>query len=334
MFKLGYLGVVVISWVLSSFITGKVLEQYNRPFLLTYINMSSLVLYLPIYYLMRNGNEQKDDEGQLLLEKKADYGSIITEESKEQQSQGNILLYCFMFSVLWFAANFFTNSSLLFTSVASQTILSSTSSFFTLVMGCIIGVELFSKRKLLGLCFSFIGVCLVTMSDFHSATGADASQQQSSMSITLTGDSFALIGALVYGCYTTLFKHKEKLVSRYDMNLVFGLIGLCTLTTMWPTYFLYQKYINPFETLDFPPSSTILMLILFNCSLSFISNYCWAKSVILLSSPLVVTMGLTMTIPLAMLGDMIFNHKPFSLHYLFGAFYIIQGFIIIDGFAK
>ncbi|KAL3234546.1 Thiamine-repressible mitochondrial transport protein THI74 [Nakaseomyces bracarensis] len=340
MFKLGYLGVVVVSWVVSSFITGKVLEQYNRPFLLTYINMSSLVMYLPIYWLMPDTVpvDTKSEDEESLLGEKCDYGSIPSEDeagSPQEGSDGtngNIILYCFIFSVLWFAANFFTNSSLLFTSVASQTILSSTSSFFTLVMGCVVGVELFSKRKLVGLCFSFIGVCLVTMSDFHSATGTESSEK--SMASTLTGDSFALIGALVYGGYTTLFKHKEKLVSKYNMNLVFGLIGLCTLTTMWPTYFVYQKYINPLETLDFPPSTTILMLILFNCSLSFISNYCWAKSVMLLSSPLVVTMGLTMTIPLAMLGDMIFNHKPFSLHYVFGAFYIIQGFIIIDGFAK
>lgn len=328
MFNYGYLGVVVVSWVVSSFITGKVLEQYNRPFLLTYINMSALVMYLPIHYLMRVS--KKNEEQLSLLEKDEEgYGST----PQEIEDPGNIVVYCFIFSVLWFAANFFTNSSLLFTSVASQTLLCSTSSFFTLAIGCVIGVELFSHRKLLGLFFSLIGVCLVTTSDLHSATGAEAAAQKS-MASTLTGDSFALIGAVVYGSYTILFKYKEKLVSRYDMNLVFGLIGLCTLTTMWPTYFLYQRFINPLETLDFPPSTTVLMLILSNCLLSFVSNYCWAKSVMLLDSPLVVTMGLTMTIPIAMLGDMIFNGKPFSLHYVFGAFYIMQGFVIIDGFAK
>lgn len=320
---LAYLGVVVVSWVMSSFVTGRVMDVYQKPFLMTYINMSSLVLYLPLYFIWTPSHSPKDCDEESCLMEKHTYGTILQEPATN--NNGRLILLTFLFAILWFLANFFTNSSLAYTSVASQTILSSTSSFFTMAIGALVGIELFTGRKLLGLFSSFIGVYLVTMSDFQLPSASTGR--------SFIGDGLALAGALVYGGYTTLFKSRERLVQKYNMNLVFGLIGLFTLCTCWPLYFVYNKYIQQ-EPLELPPTSAIYMLILFNCALSFISNFCWAKAVMTLKSPLVVTTGLTMSIPLAMLSDVLFNSQPFSWRYLVGAFYIVQGFIIIDGFSK
>jgi solute carrier family 35 protein F5 len=54
------------------------------------------------------------------------------------------LAFCF----LWFLANYTTNASLAYTSVASSTILSSMSGLFTLGFGALFGVEKLSIYKI------------------------------------------------------------------------------------------------------------------------------------------------------------------------------------------
>ena len=60
-----------------------------------------------------------------------------------------------------------------------------------------------------------------------------------------------------------------------------------------------------------------------------ISDYCWAYSM-LLTSPLVVTVGLSMTIPLSLIGQMILNSQTSSLIYWFGAAVVLSSFIFIN----
>lgn len=52
------------------------------------------------------------------------------------------------FAVIWFAANWSFVAGLAYTSVASGTTLGSTSGFFTLLLGSMVGTELFSPGKL------------------------------------------------------------------------------------------------------------------------------------------------------------------------------------------
>jgi hypothetical protein len=52
------------------------------------------------------------------------------------------------FCVLWFIANYFSNAALEYTDVSSFTIISSMSGFFTLLIGSVVGVEVFTWTKL------------------------------------------------------------------------------------------------------------------------------------------------------------------------------------------
>ena len=63
-------------------------------------------------------------------------GMVVPEAAKtEQISEYETVKLSLQFISLWFGANLVTNASLSYTSVASQTILSTTSSFFTLIIG-------------------------------------------------------------------------------------------------------------------------------------------------------------------------------------------------------
>lgn len=69
------------------------------------------------------------------------------------------------FCLLWFIANYLVAACLEYTSVASSTILTSTSSIWTLIFGALFRVEHFSYRKLLGVLASLAGIVLISSVD-------------------------------------------------------------------------------------------------------------------------------------------------------------------------
>ena len=56
---------------------------------------------------------------------------------------------------------------------------------------------------------------------------------------------------------------------------------------------------------------------------------CWAYSM-LLTSPLIVTVGLSLTIPLSLVGQIILDRQYSSLMYWFGAAIVFVSFIFIN----
>ena len=64
-------------------------------------------------------------------------------------------------------------------------------------------------------------------------------------------------------------------------------------------------------------------------AITFISDYLWILAM-LMTSPLIVTMGLSLTIPLALLGDFLFKGQLKGLFYWFGAILVLAGFSIVN----
>ena len=212
--------------------------------------------------------------------------------------------------------------------MASQTILSSTSSFFTLIIGYLVSIEKINQNKILGILLSFAGVLIVTKAD---ATEDNPNTDNSALLI-LWGNILALLGALIYGIYTILLKFKITIPhSRKEKNLnthlFFGFVGIFCLVFLWPmlvmlNYFRVEKF-------ELPPTSSVATIIAANAVITFVSDFCWCNAV-LLTSPLTVTVGLSMTIPLAMVGDWVFKQFKLNLLYVFGATIVTTGFLIIN----
>ena len=76
------------------------------------------------------------------------------------------------FCALWFCANYFAAACLEYTTVASATILGSTSSIWTLLFGSVMRVERFTLRKFMGVVASLAGVALISTIDV-SGTSED-----------------------------------------------------------------------------------------------------------------------------------------------------------------
>jgi hypothetical protein len=60
-----------------------------------------------------------------------------------------------------------------------------------------------------------------------------------------------------------------------------------------------------------------------------LSDFLWAQG-LLLTSPLVATLGLTLTVPVAMLGDFFIHDAQFNRWFLIGSLGVLVGFILVN----
>ncbi|KAF9354853.1 hypothetical protein BGX26_007265 [Mortierella sp. AD094] len=270
-------------------------------------------------------------------------GSIHQQQDEPPLTHREIAELSFAFCILWFAANWATNASLAYTTVASSTILASMSGFFTLAIGAMLKTETFSTLKLVAVCASVIGVVLVSESDRgenpHVLLNGNFAASNTFIDITeptapaapLFGDFLALMSALFYGCYTVLLKVRIQNESRVNMSLFFGFVGLFNLVLLWPMFgVLHWTGVEPFEL---PKDSKVIWMIGINAIVgTFVSDYLWLLSM-LMTSPLVVTLGLSLTIPLALLGDVVGYGRVLGAAYWIGAGLVLAGFFGVNGVA-
>lgn len=358
---LANLAAVILFWVLSSFLVSDLFETniYRKPYFITWINTSCFAFYLIPYFkynctsipdfielLKEDYNLSRYSrlvDVELRAEPLREYGAsrdgspdtqldLEAETSKDLEDEEvgpwETVTLSLQFIVLWFSANLVTNASLSFTSVASQTILLSTSSFFTLLFGYLFSIEKINLNKIVGIVITFAGVVIVTKIDSSS----DSLPTGLTPLIAFLGNMLALSGALIYGAYTILLKHKITKPDSFkerilNTHLFFGFVGVYCLIMMWP--FLIVLHFTGIETFELPNTSHVLLLLLINAVITFISDFCWCKAV-LLTSPLTVTVGLSLTIPIAMVGDWLFKGFHINLWYLFGAFIVSLGFLVIN----
>ncbi|GJN89121.1 hypothetical protein Rhopal_002095-T1 [Rhodotorula paludigena] len=235
-----------------------------------------------------------------------------------------------LFCGLWFAANWATNAALGYTSVSSTTILASMSGFFTLAAGACAGVESFSVGKLLSVALSLTGVAIVSLSDSKLPTPPPSEPLSPATSPTpsnpLLGDALALLSALAYAAYVLLLKVRIRNEARISMTLFFGFVGLFNILLIWPVgLFLDRIGVEPFE---FPRGKTLWASLLVNAGITFVSDALYLRAM-LLTSPLAVTLGLSLTIPLALAGDLLYRRssEPVSLASLAGAALVLGSFV-------
>lgn len=164
------------------------------------------------------------------------------------------------FCGLWFCANYFASACLEYTSVGSVTILTSTSSVWTLVFCAAMRVDTFTMRKLVGVLASLAGVVLISTVDLSGASDEDRGTfpHKSTASIAV-GDGMAFFSAIVYGLYVTVMKRRVGDEERVDMPLFFGLVGLFNLVLLWPGFLLlHWTRIEPFS---WPPTGKVWAII-------------------------------------------------------------------------
>ncbi|KAI9759224.1 MAG: hypothetical protein M4579_002512 [Chaenotheca gracillima] len=269
-----------------------------------------------------------------LLEDEARIGSPAPDDSRSGTKANKLdfretARLGFEFSILWFVSNYFVGACLKYTTVASSTILASTSSIWTLLISTFLRTERFTLPKLFGVLSSLAGIVLISTVDLGSPDNDDSrgSFPHKTASQIALGDAMALFSALCYGVYSVLIKRKIGDESRVDMPLFFGLVGLFNMLMLWPLFIVF--HFTGIETFALPPTGRVWAIVLINAFLSLIADYAWAYSM-LLTSPLVVTVGLGLTIPLSLIGQMVLEHQYSSIAYWLGALIVLLSFLVVN----
>ncbi|KAJ2559588.1 hypothetical protein EV175_000271 [Coemansia sp. RSA 1933] len=341
---------VVFIWVASSFLVSNLFgeQEFNQPFLITYLNTASFSLYLvgtlvshlckrrcekprPAVQTRRTSDDSHAGDGAeqpLVQETRQQHSS--TEQPRNvahvYPAQGDRLgrretvRVGVEFCMLWFAANVTQNASLAYTTVASSSILCSTSGLFTLLIGAAAGVERLNATRLCAVLASIAGVYSIVK---HGTTEEDRSHGV--LVHAWIGDLLALSSAALYGCYTTLLKRRIGDESRLDAPLFFGSVGVANIVLLWPGFPLLHSL--GIERFRLPASPRVWGMVAVNALVgTLVSDYLWLQSM-LMTSPLVVTLGLSLTIPLSMAGDIVLKGLHVSLPYCVGAALVLAGFV-------
>lgn len=165
------------------------------------------------------------------------------------------------FSFLWFAANYFVSACLEYTTVSSATILTSTSSIWTLLIGTIWGVEHFTVKKFAGVLVSLAGIILISSVDMSGETDKNrGSFPHKTMKEIAVGDVMAFISAVLYGLYAVVMKKRIGDESRVNMPLFFGLVGLFNMLFMWPGFLIL--HFTGIEEFQLPPGGRVVTILL------------------------------------------------------------------------
>ena len=125
--------------------------------------------------------------------------------------------------------------------------------------------------------------------------------------------------------YATILKKRipEEESEDFKFSYFLGLVGLFNTVLLIPLFVVFD--VTGYEVFEWPNKQAILSMTLNAIMGSVISDYCWAKSVVLLG-PLITTLGIACTIPVSMVVDSFYNNKHFSWMYYLGTVLIAGSF--------
>ncbi|TYI16820.1 hypothetical protein ES332_A08G280800v1 [Gossypium tomentosum] len=144
------------------------------------------------------------------------------------------------------------------------------------------------------------------------------------------GNLLEMLSAMIYGLFSVLLKKfSGEQGQKVDMQKLFGYIGVFTFVALWwLAWPLTAIGIEPKFT--FPRSTNLQEIIIINSFIgNFLSDYFWALGVVW-TSPLVASLGVSLTIPIAVLEDMIIHGRQYSVIYMIGAAQVFMGFLIAN----
>ena len=379
-FRLGlvFIGLVVLIWTLSSVLVQYIYKalSFDSPFLLTYLCSILFAVYLPPHavYGLRGLLRKRQMLSSATLQQnvQVEFQPLPTNEEMSVDSHQTTMTARSMMSAVdtlrasaavvvpWFLAQYTYNASLRFTSITSNTVISTSSSLYTFLFGIIFLGERFTCLKLGALLVCLSGAAVTCAGD-HLHSGTD----------TLWGDVVCLVSAVLYGAYTTVMRAFVEDDEACSMTLLFGFVGLLSATLIGPAVFMlhqacgHHNWLNHVKPNDDVMASTrgnwtsssavagldgISPLVMWHHLASVplviigwvvtkglfqnvLADYLWARSIVL-TSPTVATMGLSMTIPAAMIADFLLGKGVPSAHAFVGAALMCTGFVAYSSAAR
>lgn len=122
----------------------------------------------------------------------------------------------------------------------------------------------------------------------------------------MIGDILTILSAIFYSLYATFLKIKVPPEDEKDFQFSWflGFVGLINDVVILPFFFIFNWL--GIEKFQWPNRETLGLLTANAIIGTVISDYCWARSVVLLG-PLVTCLGITLTFPISLAVDLLSN---------------------------
>ncbi|XP_047982094.1 solute carrier family 35 member F5-like isoform X1 [Salvia hispanica] len=273
-------------------------------------------------------NELNQGVVALAQQEAADHGEVVVVrdepdlglDGKGRWTRWRVAKVSILICPIWFMAQLTFNLSLKYTTVTSNTILSSASSLFTFLVALVFLGEKFTWLKLISVLLCMGGVIIVSLGDSGSGSNEVASNPA-------LGDVLSLLSAAFYAAYITLIRQKlpdedDKAQGSVSMAQFLGFLGLFNLLFFFPVALILEfSKLGLLNTLTRKQFGLIVGKGLLD---NVLSDYLWAKAV-LLTSTTVATAGLSIQVPLATIVDSLIGNVPHPMDYV-GAVAVMIGF--------
>lgn len=346
-----YIIAVASIWIAASFVVQSVVDAGVSPFLVTYLCNSLFLVYIPLIEILRFiedkygsllfwRNKEDQNSGQsVLLDDEAETSKLVVADGGSEQiinhnvdmdldakgrwTRCRVAKVSLLICPFWFLAQLTFNLSLKYTTVTSNTILSSSSSLFTFLVSLVFLGEVFTWVKLFSVLLCMGGTIIVSLGDSKSGGNKVASNP-------VLGDILSLLSAALYAVYITLIRKKlpddDGKSGHASMAQFLGYLGLFNMLIFFPIPLVLNfANLEPFNTLTWKQIGLIVGKGMFD---NVLSDLLWAKA-ILLTSTTVATAGLTIQVPLAAIVDSLIGNAPPVLDYI-GAAAVMVGFAGIN----
>lgn len=209
---------------------------------------------------------------------------------------------------LWLCSQIIFNLSLLHTSVATNTVLSSTTAIFTFIFSLVILQDPFRRRSFFAVMLSFSGCVVVsTQTPENTAEGA--------VTNSYLGDALALASAAMFACASVLLSKVAP--EDMEVNVYMGVNGLFALTVA--PCLLYAANAGGVEVYEAPEGRTVVALAANAFVGCVVANFLYTSALMLLP-PLLANVYMCLSIPMsALVDEIVLSQHRFSSIWMIGA---------------
>jgi len=295
--------VVVVAWVAMAeglqALQNGTHQNYNKPYFQTYVIHSSYVCCLSVWAIWYFCCVVKNNPHKL-----------------KQQMTPKVILTALMFSVFQYASALFWYLSLPLTSVSANTAIYQSSCIFIYILSIFMLKEKVTLGKVLSVLVCVSGVVVVTL---YSSQGDGNTN-------TLLGFIWVLASTVVYSLAETLYGkiiHSVDGITTAFSFLFLGLIGFFTLIIFWPGVWIGNA--TKLEVWEFPTLFVLGYYVLY-AVLDTIFNAGFFVG-IHLTSPLFMSVGTLLAIPLSVLVDKLWHNYLLPWQAFMGMLAIVIGFL-------
>ena len=130
----------------------------------------------------------------------------------------------------------------------------------------------------------------------------------------------------VYALYVSLLKKRIGSESRVSMPLFFGFVGILSIALMWPVGLVL--HLTGLERVELPHGRAMWSGVAANMAITVVSDFAYLLSM-LKTAPLVATVGLSLTIPLAMAIDLVRGTHSGGMTANIGSLAVLLSFVAI-----